>query len=104
MKAHNDIPKQQAETPLSGAMVSAIVQQSVIMILASMILDGGGIAQVCLYALLAFWSGVAVLRIRSKGPPSKVDLALVRGGFILVCLLSFFITRLIWRLRGFDVL
>ncbi len=72
------------------------------MILAAMILDGGGIGQVCLFALLGFWGGVFVLRARSRGTLTRVDLMLIRGGYILVCIISFFVTRLVWALRGYG--
>jgi hypothetical protein len=80
----------------------ALVTQSVILVLASMILDGGGIAQVCFYAFVAFWSGVLVLRFHRRGALSRVDLLLIRYGYILVCIISFFITRWIWHWRGFG--
>lgn len=80
----------------------ALVFQMPILILASMVLDGGGIAQVCFYALVAFWVGVVVLYVRRRGVLSKVDLFLIRWGYIVVCIISFFITRLVWGLRGYG--
>jgi hypothetical protein len=94
-------------TPLPARSIAselpfALVTQSVILVLASMILDGGGIAQVCFYAFVAFWGGVAVLRFHRRGALSRVDLLLIRYGYILVCIISFFITRWIWHWRGFG--
>jgi hypothetical protein len=91
-----------AATPFASAIYSACIQQAIIMILAAMILDGGCIGQVCLSALLAFWGGVLVLRVRTRGALTKTDLMLVRGGYILVCVISYFVTRWIWHLRGYD--
>jgi hypothetical protein len=91
-----------AISPLEGAIYSAFMQQAIILILAAMILDGGCIGQVCIYAFLGFWGGVFVLRVRTRDVLTKVDLLLIRGGYILVCILSFFITRSIWTLRGFG--
>ena len=82
-------------------MLSAFVQQSVIMVLAGMILDGGVVAQSCFYAFAAFWVGVGVILWRRAPAPTKVDLLIVRGGFIVLCVLSFFLTHGIWRLRGY---
>lgn len=76
------------------------MQQAIIMILAAMILDGGGIGQVCLFAIFGFWGGVLVLRARSRGVLTRVDLMLIRGGFLLVCVISFFVTRSVWAWRG----
>jgi hypothetical protein len=86
---------------LKSAMLSAFVQQAVILVLAGMILDGGLIAQMCFYAFAAFWGGVAVIILRRAMSPTKLDLILVRGGYLLVCLISFFLTQSIWKLRGY---
>jgi hypothetical protein len=82
-------------------MLSAFVQQAVILVLAGMILDGGLIAQMCFYAFAAFWGGVAVILFRRRQSPTKLDLVLVRGGYLLVCIISFFLTQAIWHWRGF---
>ena len=87
---------------LKTEWLPALVFQMPILVLASMILDGGGIAQVCFYALVAFWVGVAVLHVHRKGALSRVDLLLIRYGYIFVCIMSFFITRWIWQWRGFG--
>ena len=67
-----------------------------------MILDGGGVAQICFYACVAFWCGVLVLHVHRRAVLTRVDLFLIRYGYIPVCILSFFITRLIWEWRGFG--
>ena len=58
--------------------------------------------QVCEYAFLAFWIAVAVLNFHRRGVLTKVDLFFIRYGFFPVCVLSFFLTRWIWHLRGYD--
>lgn len=82
-------------------MLSAFMQQSVILVLASMNLDGGNLAQTCFYAFVAFWGGVGVILWCRAPAPTKVDLVIVRGGFIVLCVLSFFLTHGIWNLRGY---
>ena len=82
-------------------MWSAFVQQAIVLVLAGMILDGGLIAQMCWYAFLAFWGGVAVIWFRRSSSPTKQDLILVRGGYLIVCIISFFVTQSIWHWRGF---
>ena len=86
---------------MSSAMLSAFVQQGVILALAVMILDGGAVAQSCFYAFAAFWIGVGVILWRRSSAPTKLDLVLVRGGFIVLFVLSFFLTHGIWLLRGY---
>lgn len=87
--------------PLKSAMMSAFVQQAAILVLASMILDGGLIHQICFYAFAAFWGGVGIILIRRCESPTKLDLVFVRGGYLVVCIISFFLTSTIWSWRGF---
>jgi hypothetical protein len=87
---------------LLDAETFAFVQQSLVLVLASMMLDGGGFFQVCFYAFVAYWAGVGLLRLRAKAGLSKVDLLLIRYGYIPVCVLSFLLTYWIWHLRGYD--
>ncbi|MFA6546993.1 MAG: hypothetical protein WCS99_21430 [Limisphaerales bacterium] len=95
-----ETPDRIAPTMMS-AMFSAFMQQGVIMALAVMILDGGAVAQSCFYAFAAFWAGVAVILWRRAATPTKADLVLVRGGFIVLCVLSYFLIHGIWHLRGY---
>jgi len=87
---------------LRSELPFALVLQTIIMVVAGMILDGGGVLQICFYAFVAFWIGVGVLRFRRRGVLTRVDLFLIRYGFILACILSFIITRWIWQLRGYG--
>ncbi len=76
-------------------------QQTIVMILAGMVLDNGYVFQSCAYAFVAFWSGVAVLSFRRKKPYTRVDIRLFRYGSIPLCIMSLFLTRWIWHLRGY---
>jgi len=87
---------------LKTEWLPALVLQMPILVLSSMVLDGGGVAQVCFYAMVAFWGGVAVLHFHCRGALSRADLLLVRYGYILVCVISFFITRWVWQWRGYG--
>jgi len=86
---------------MRSALLSASLQQGIIMVLAGFLLDGGSTGQVCSYAVVAFWGGVAVILCRRASVPTKSDLALVRGGFIVLCVLSFFVAYGIWYLKGY---
>lgn len=70
---------------LSGALKSAILQQFLIMVLASAILDGGVIFGVIIVATLAYWGSVAAILlsrvIRSDFPLSTADIGLIQVGF-----------------------
>jgi hypothetical protein len=78
----------------------AVALQIVLGLLAALILDGGGIAQVCGIALLAFWGGAVVLIWRHPQSPSRLDVELIRFGYFPVILVSFFLACWIWHLRG----
>jgi hypothetical protein len=71
------------------AIRSTLFQQLVILGLTSMILDGGQICCLCFYASLGFWTGVVIIRVR-RPIPTKVDLAVIEGGYLPLCLVSFF--------------
>jgi hypothetical protein len=71
------------------AIRSTLIQQLVILGLTSMILDGGVICCMCFYAALGFWTGVLLIRIR-RPIPTKVDLAVIEGGYLPCCLIAFF--------------
>ena len=64
-----------------------------------MILDGGVVAEVCLFAAAAFWAGVALIWFRRR-IPTKLDLILIEGGYIVLCVIAFFLARWIWDLRA----
>jgi len=78
----------------------AVALQIVLGLLATRILDGGSIAQICGIALLAFWSGAVVLIWRHPQTPSRIDIELIRFGYFPVILVSLFLVLWIWRLRG----
>jgi hypothetical protein len=78
----------------------AFALQATILVFTALLLDGGTIFQVCVYALVGFWGGVTVLRIRAKGELSTLDLLLIRYGYVPACIISFFVTREVWHLRG----
>ncbi len=71
------------------AIRSALVQQVLIIGLTSMVLDGGTLCCVCLYAAIGFWIGVAIIRLR-RPIPTAVDLAVINAGYLPLCLVSFF--------------
>ena len=87
--------------PLKSAMFSAFVQQVIILLLAGTILDGGVIAQMCLFACAVFWGGVAVILLRRRLTPTNLDLTLVRVGSLLVCFISYVVSVSIWHWKGY---
>lgn len=86
-------------TDYDRPIFEALAVQVVIGILSLMNLDGGRVAQVCGVALVAFWSGAAVLICRHPHRPSRTDLQLIRFGYLPVVVVAFFLVNWIWYLR-----
>ena len=87
-------------SPYRAAITSAIVQQVIVLVVASLILDGGDLLMFCLVACLAFWTGVIFIRVRRGHAPTKIDLILIRSSYLLLCIITFFAVHLAWKLRG----
>jgi hypothetical protein len=83
-------------------LAPALMLQAGVLILTGMILDGGGIFQICADAFVGFWGAALVLRLRCRGPISKTDAWLLRYGYLPACVISFLITLWIWQLRGYG--
>ena len=78
----------------------AVALQVLLGLLSLLILDGGTSARICGIALIAFWGGAAVLIWRRPQAPTRIDLELLRFGYLPVVLLAFFLVHFIWSLRG----
>jgi len=82
------------------AIYEAVALQSLLGLLALMILDGGGIAQICGIALVAFWGGATVLIWRHPESPTRADIELIRFGCLPLIIISGFLSGIVWHLRG----
>jgi hypothetical protein len=91
-----------AATPLPKAILLSLFQQAVVLILGCLVLDGGALLQTCVYGIAAYWIGFCVIWLRRGAAVTKLDVALIRWGFIPLCIVSFFVTGCIWHLRGYD--
>jgi hypothetical protein len=80
-------------SPYRAVIKSAAIQQVLVLVLASMILDGGVVAATCFFAAVGFWAGVFVIRLRRRSP-TRVDLAVIEGEYIVLCVIAFLISRL----------
>jgi len=84
----------------SQAVKSAVIQQGILLVLTAMILDGGVIFQVCLYAAIAFWVGFTMIWIRNRRSPKPLDLLLIEAGYPVLCVVAFFLYSFIWARIG----
>ena len=85
---------------LRNAIGSAVCQQLIVFCFALMVLDGGVIAETCLFGAIAFWTGVGIVYIRRRGSLSRIDLVFVEAGTVPLVVASAFLSFAIWRARG----
>ena len=96
------VSAKQNTSPYRHAFKSALVQQGLILVLAAPILDGGDLLNVCLVAFIAFWIGVGLIRLRCNAAPTRLDLILIEGASLPLCVIAFFAVHFFWTLKGFQ--
>lgn len=77
-----------------------LIQQLIVLVMASMILDGGMLAQMFSYAAAAYWVCVGIILLRRRRNLTRFDKIVIRIGFLFACVFSVFLTGFIWHLRG----
>jgi hypothetical protein len=77
-----------------------LLLQFLVGLLSLMILDMGECARICGISLVAFWCGAAVLIWRKPWNPSKLDLSLIRIGYLFAVAIAQVLVPLIWAARG----
>jgi hypothetical protein len=95
------IPMPQATAPTEvkrSLFLYPLLQVTIASMLAAMILDGGESAHVVACASLGYVGGLALMASR-RHALTKTDELLIRWGFPILCVLSFFVTQLVWVLR-----
>ena len=86
---------------LRAAVQFSLVIQAFIVILAAFMAGGGAAGQIAFFAFVSFNSYlVSVLVFRPKNP-TKIDLILIRAGFLPTISITVFLVNYIWDLRGF---
>ena len=80
--------------------LSVLIQQAVVLLLTSMVLDGGDIFNMCLIALVAFWVGALIIGVRRPQTPTRSDLVFIRFGYFPLCVLTVSFTLSLWRWKG----
>lgn len=80
----------------------AVGLQVLLGLLSLLILDGGTTAHICGIAVVAFWGGAAVLIWRRPQAPTRMDIQLVRFGYLPLVVIAFLLVRFIWHVRGVE--
>ena len=84
------------------AIFEAVTFQVLLGFLSLLILDGGTTARICGIALIAFWGGSAVLIWRRPQAPSRIDIELIRFGYLPLIIIAYFAVHWIWHMRGVE--
>ena len=84
----------------SVTLRSRLVQQLVVLGVASLLMDGGRILQMFSFSALAYWVCIAIIFIRRRRRLTRIDQLVIRVGFLWACAISVFLTSFIWYLRG----
>lgn len=91
-------------SPISASyrqpIFEAVGLQVLLGLLSLLVLDGGTTARTCGIALIAFWSGAAVLIWRRPQSPTRADIQLLRFGYLPLTVIAFFLVHFIWQMRG----
>jgi len=88
---------------LTKALLIAGAQHVIIIVVTSVILDGGVTLLKCIYAFVAYWVGFVMLIIRRRKKLVESDLQFVEYGCFALCVFSIFFAPLIWHLRGVSL-
>ena len=92
---------EQTKQKANDNLVFSLVQQAIVMVLASMLLDGGVVARIVIYAIAAYWTGFVIAYALRHHHWTAADRILARWGFLILCPVSGFVTGLVWRIKGF---
>ena len=96
MRAHTRL----LSPAFGNAFAEAIVIQLLVVVFTSILLGGATIAQVCMFALLAYWVGAILIVCRRPRSPTETDIQLIRFGYLPLCGIAFIMSTFIWLIRG----
>lgn len=65
-----------------SALIFSLILQTPIILLFSIMLDGGTLGTLSLIAACGYWAGVVLILLRRSNVPTVVDLAFVRWGYL----------------------
>lgn len=86
---------------LRAAIKFSLVTQALIVILAGFVADGGAVGQIAFFAFVSSNSYLASVLIFRAKTPTKLDLILIRAGFLPKIVITAFLADYVWDLRGF---
>jgi len=83
-----------------GTLIIVVSQQILLGLLCGLMLDGGMLGSMFLYALVAFWIGFITILARRPKNPTKTDIFAIKWGTFLLFFVSVLMSPVIWKIRG----
>jgi hypothetical protein len=87
-------PRLRSAVKIGGTLDAAML------VLASLVLDGGVMARLFCTASVGYWLGVIAIFARRVSSPTRLDLLFTKYGAALLCFLSAFIAKLVYCIIG----
>lgn len=81
-------------------VVRTVVAQAIVLLLTSMVLDGGFFFAISLIAVAAYWAGVVIVVARHPASPTRGDLIWAGAGFAIALAMTFALGPLVLYLGG----
>jgi hypothetical protein len=82
-----------------GSIVFSLTQQTFLLVLSAMLVDGGRAFQGSVYALVAYWIGFLIIMVRRRRSLTQADKLLIRWGYVMLWIVSPLVTTFVWSLR-----
>jgi hypothetical protein len=96
------MPSASRSTAQRSLFVMPLVQVAVASILSMMVLDMGECSHIVAFAALGYAGGLALMAPR-RNTLTQLDEFLIRWGFVMLCVLSFILSQVIWSIRGLPM-
>ena len=82
------------------SLIVAVAVQIFLLLLGSLALDGGQLAQWVIYSIVIYWVMALLVIARRSSSPTKDDLIAIRYGFIFILVGVVCSTLLWWAITG----
>ena len=86
--------------PLTSALKFGIALQLCLLVLTALVLDGGQLFRLCSVAATGYWLGVAMIVVRRKTTPTRLDLYFIRYGNLVLLVLVPLIADVVYGIIG----
>ncbi len=89
-----------AERAKWSPITVGVVVDASLLIISSLVLDGGRTAGMCMVAMVAHWIGVLFILVRRWRSPTETDLLFIRYGILICGVLVLVLAPFVWEYIG----